>query len=77
MFRVEVRNTDCTLVDYSPMKKTKVVVKRGVRYEALPEAKKKYNRMLRTGDRFVKPSTDIGRINQFEDVKRFKRRRRL
>jgi len=75
LFRVELRSDETALVDLSPMKKTKTIVKDGVRYETLPEAKKKYHRMLRTGDRFVKPTIDLNRIEEHESVKKFKRRR--
>jgi len=75
LYRVEMRSDDTALVDFSPMKRTKTIVKNGVRFETIPEAKKKYRRMLRTGDRFVKPTTDLARIEEYETVKRFKRRR--
>jgi len=75
LYRVEMRDEETTLVDFSPMKKTKTVTKNGVIYETIPEAKKKYRRMLRTGDRFVKPTTDLSRIEEHETIKRFKRRR--
>jgi len=75
LYRVEMRSDNTALVDLSPMNKTKTVIKDGVRYETIPEAKKKYRRMLRTGDRFIKPTTDLNRIEEYETVKRFKRRR--
>lgn len=75
LYRVEIRSDETALVDLSPMKKTKTIIKGGVRYETIPEAKKKYRRMLRTGDRYIKPTIDLNRIEEHETVKRFKRRR--
>jgi hypothetical protein len=75
LYRVGVTNEDFTVADYSPMRKTKIVIKKGVRYESLGEAERKYNRMIETGDRFVKPSTDLGRIKENKLINKMKRRR--
>lgn len=77
LYRVLTRPWGHPEADYNKKKKRiKFVVKKGVRYESLDAAEKKYNKMIREGEmkRMVNAHQDLGRIALY---RLSQRRRRL
>ena len=75
LYRVKLRN-EVTEADYNRMPRDiKYTTKRGVRYETLDRAVKKYEKMLREPEtgRGFKATIDLGRILDYKLIKRYRK----